>query len=102
MKFDEDMGGIKISLDIPTEEISSSSINILPSSISASLNNATAKLDLPAPVLPAMPIFSLAFMVNDTPLSTKGKCGRYLSWQDESMRKLVYKLFERKHVSIAI
>lgn len=67
--------------NLPTDAISLPSINIFPSSMSASLNKATAKLDLPAPVLPAIPIFSCGFIDRDTPLSTSGRFGRYLSYR---------------------
>jgi hypothetical protein len=56
------------------------SIIILPSAGSTSLNNAWIKVDLPLPVLPTTPIFSLPLMLILTPLRIKGVFGRYLTW----------------------
>lgn len=67
---------------------------ILPSSSSISLESVCAIVDLPAPVLPHMPIFCPYSISNDSSLRTIGVFGLYLS---DTLSKVT--LPEEGHVS---
>ena len=53
------------------------------------LNRVLIKVDLPQPVLPTMPIFSLGLMVSDKPLRTRSKSSLYRTCRLWNVGKLL-------------
>jgi hypothetical protein len=83
-----------LNLRKPMVEASTPSIITLPPSSSTSLRIAVTRDDLPAPVRPTMPTFSLEAMVTVTSSRTRGKS--FLSRDDEREERRGGKREERE------
>lgn len=60
------------------------SMTILPPANSANRRKLIPRVDLPLPVLPIRPIFSLALMSNEMPWMTDGSSGSYLTMRSST------------------